>query len=89
MTELAGWIGAICFAACGVPQAVKVWRTQQTRDLSWGFLWLWLGGEVLSMAYVLDKGFLLGVWQWPLLVNYFFCGIVTSYLVLAKWRYDP
>ena len=84
---LIGWLGALMLAACGLPQALKVWRTGRTRDLSWWFLWLWGGGELCCFAYVLVGNVTVGVWQWPLLANYVLCLVVVGYLLTAKATY--
>lgn len=87
MLELVGWTGAILFALCGVPQALKVWRTHQVRDLSWVFLLMWLSGEILTFIYVLANNAISGELQLPLLTNYVFNTIILMYLVWAKRAY--
>lgn len=66
MIELAGWLGSACFAVCGVPLAIKTLRDGHARGLSWGFLLLWLAGEVLCTVYAF------GIGATPLLFNYAF-----------------
>ncbi len=62
--EIVGWIGSFLFAACGLPQAVTCWRTGHAQGLAWGFLLMWLLGEVLTLIYILPK------LDWPLIFNY-------------------
>ena len=63
--ETIGWVGSILFAICGLPQAIQCARDGHSRGLNWFFLLAWLGGEVLTIAYVWPKQ------DWPLLANYF------------------
>ncbi len=66
MIEFIGWLGAVAFAICGVPQAIKSVRTMRADDLSWAFLLLWLIGELAMIIYVLGTSVDL-----ILLFNYF------------------
>lgn len=63
--EIIGWIGAILFAICGLPQAWACYKQGHSRGLSWSFLLMWLGGEIFTIAYVFPKKDI------PLLFNYF------------------
>lgn len=79
--ELTGWLGAALFALCGLPQAWKTFRTGKADDISWAFLGMWGGGEVLTTVYVVGRT------QWtqlPLLVNYALNTAVVVYLLYAK-----
>lgn len=75
--ETIGWLGAVCFAMCGVPQAWESYKNGHSDGMTWGFLGLWGAGEVLTLIYVLPT------WQWPLIFNYLwnlvFIGIVMYY----------
>jgi uncharacterized protein with PQ loop repeat len=84
LIDLLGTIGAICFALCALPQAVQVWRTQDTRALSLAFLLLWAGGEVCMWAYVLLDNMARGAWQWPLHANYAGNAVLLGYLLIKK-----
>ena len=53
MIDLIGAIGAFAFAVCGLPQAVKCYRTKRADDLSLSFLTLWAVGEVCMIAYTI------------------------------------
>lgn len=75
--EAVGWIGSAMFSVCGLPQAVKCWRQGDADSLSWGFLGLWLGGELFTLAYVLGKSGLP-----PLLLNY---GLNIVFLSIILW----
>lgn len=78
--EAVGWISSVCFALCAMPQAWKVWQTRETKALSWGFLLLWLGGEVGGLAYAahLESA--------PLLVNYLVNGCCLVIIIKEKWK---
>jgi len=82
MINFFGYLGALCLAVCGVPQAVKAWRTGSAADLSWCFLGLWLGGEACMTLYVLGA---IGC-DAPLIMNYAINGAVTLYLLSVKSR---
>lgn len=77
LIELIGWIGGFCFAFCGLPAAIQVFRQKHARGYSRAFIGLWLAGEILTMIYVYGtKG-----WDGPLFLNYilnlvFICVIV-------------
>ena len=59
MTTVLGWLGAMCFAACGVPQAWKCYKDGHAEGLSLWFMLLWLGGEVFYVAAILmEYGFI-------------------------------
>lgn len=76
--ETIGWIGAILFAICGLPQAWQSIKDGHSRGLNWFFLLAWLGGEVLTIAYVWPKA------DWPLLFNYFMN--LAFLLVMLKFK---
>ena len=87
MFEVIGWIGAACFSFCGLPQAVKTYKTKSAKDFSWCFLGMWLNGEILTFLYVVVKNVEVGVYQYPLLVNYVLNFLIVLYLGYAKFIY--
>lgn len=62
--EIFGWLGAFFFAICALPQALKSFYEKHSHGLSWGFLILWIGGEISTAIYVWPTGDI------PLLINY-------------------
>lgn len=48
-----GAFGSICFAASGLPQAIKSWRDGHSKGIAHGTVWLWLLGEGMMLAYAL------------------------------------
>jgi len=74
--EIMGWLGSICLAICGIPQAWQSIKDKHSHGISWGFVLLWAFGEIFALAYVYDKLDL------PLLLNY-----ATNILILAVILY--
>ncbi len=70
--DIMGWLGSICLAICGIPQAWQSYKDKNSNGISWGFVILWTTGELLALAYVYDKLDL------PLVMNY-----ATNILILA------
>ena len=89
MLDSIGWLGAVMFAFCGLPQAIKTYRTKRASDIAWGFVAMWFFGEVFTTAYVIgDNMRAAKPQQWPLLFNYAFNTVIVAYLIYAKFRYD-
>lgn len=80
MIDCIGWIGSVLFAFCGLPQAIKAYRTRSVADLSWLFLLMWWLGEILTFVYVCTQPTL----QIPLLANYTFNFLIVTYLIYVK-----
>ena len=49
-----GWMGATLLAFCGVPEMIRALKTKQCL-LSWGFLFMWGAGEILTLIPVVGK----------------------------------
>lgn len=81
--SVVGWIGAVMLALCGIPQAVLCWRLGNADALSWGFLTMWFGGEVLTLVYVLSFQSV----SYPLLFNYSFN--IAALLVIFRYKVWP
>lgn len=62
--EILGWLGSICLAICGLPQAWMSYKDKHSHGISWAFLLLWAFGECFALAYVYNK------LDAPLLLNY-------------------
>lgn len=77
--EAIGWIGSTLFALCGLPQAVSSWRHKNSDGLTWTFLLMWLGGEVLTIIYVSSTSGSL-----PLLVNYYLNAMFLAVIIWFK-----
>lgn len=74
--EILGWLGSICLAICGLPQAWQSYKDKHSEGISWGFILLWTFGELFALAYVYDKLDL------PLILNY-----ATNILILGVILY--
>lgn len=83
-----GWIGAVLFSLCSVPQAWKIHRTKKTNDLSWCFLWMWLLGEIFSFLYVLGFNLQRGEYQYSILSNYLFNFVILCYIIFSKYKLE-
>lgn len=78
-----GWLGALCFSLCALPQAIQSYRQGHSKGLAWSFLLLWLAGEVLTMIYIWPK------MLWPLMVNYIFNLICLLVIIRYKIKETP
>jgi uncharacterized protein with PQ loop repeat len=87
MIEIIGWAGNIFFAICGLPQAIKTYKTKHIADLSGLFLWLWVSGELLTFVYVVLNDIENQTSHYPLYFNYTFNLTLAVYLVWAKYTY--
>lgn len=76
LMEIIGWLGSICLAICGIPQAWQSYKDKHSEGISWSFILLWTFGELFALAYVYDKLDL------PLFVNY-----ATNILILSVILY--
>lgn len=81
--HLMGWVGSMLLAGCGLPQAVLCWRQGNAEALSWGFLGMWLGGEVLTFGYVLS----FQAPSYPLVFNY--SVNILALLVIFRYKVRP
>jgi len=81
MLEVIGWIGAACFALCAVPQAWECYKKGHGRGLSKAFLWLWVVGEVCTLAYMIPK------LLWPPIAN--LAANLVFLVVILKYVYFP
>jgi len=84
--EYIGWLGALCLAICSLPQVIYTIRYKSADGISWGFILLWFGGEIFTLAYL----FMTGLATYQLIFNYGLnligLGIILYYKI--KERYD-
>lgn len=80
MLEIIGWIGSMLFAFCALPQCIMVYKQKHAQGLSWGFLMMWLMGEVLCFFYVALQPMI----QVPLLANYVLNFIMLLIIIVYK-----
>lgn len=76
--EFFGWISALCFSLCYLPQIVRTWRKETVSDIS---VWMWVlqGG-----AYMSGLVYGLALEQAPLVFNYGL-GLVYTVVWLGLW----
>ncbi len=61
--DIIALVGSVCFAISAIPAAMLAWRERYCR-YQWGFLLLWLIGELCMIGYAI------GTTQPILLLNY-------------------
>jgi uncharacterized protein with PQ loop repeat len=83
MLELTGWIGAILFAICALPQAIQSFKDGHSRGINNLFLLFWMLGGIITLVYVLFKHGL----DLPLITNYVLNIVLIS--VIMKYKYFP
>jgi uncharacterized protein with PQ loop repeat len=84
--KMIGWVGAIMFAICAIPQAWTCFKNKNGDGLSWPFILLWIGGELLTYVYIWPKQ------DWPLIFNYtvnILCLVVILYYMIFPKRDIP
>lgn len=79
--ESIGWIGALLFCICGLPQAFQSYQEGHSRGLSSAFLLMWFFGELFSLVYVWVQPTTL----WPVILNYLFNLLILA--VIIKYKY--
>lgn len=79
-----GMLGATCFALCSLPQIIKCVKEGHASGVSWGFVFMGLGGNVLSAAYLIYTDMLDGVTHWPIYANYTVAFILCLGLLWLK-----
>ena len=87
MIEVIGYLSTILLGFCGIPQAIKAWKTQSARDISWIFLLMWGGGEICATIYVAGDNLLRQEWQIPLLANYILNFIIIAFIAHIKFAH--
>ena len=84
---LMGWLGSICLALCGVPQAIQSWQDKHSHGISWGMLLLWAFGECFALTYVFNK------LDMPMVMNYginiFVVGLMLYFKIYPKKSESP
>ena len=79
-----GMIGAACFALCTLPQITKCVKEGHASGVSWGFVFMGIGGNVFSAAYLIHADTLDGVTHWPIYANYTVAFILCLGLLWLK-----
>ena len=77
-----GWLGSICLALCGLPQAIQCIKADGCKDINIIFLILWLSGEVLCFVPIIVQ---IGWVPW-LVFNYGFNIILVSIILYYRCK---
>jgi MtN3 and saliva related transmembrane protein len=77
-----GYLAAFCTTIAFIPQAIKVYKTKQTKDISLGMFSLLIGGFVLWLWY----GILLI--SYPIILANSDTLIIAIYILITKFRLD-
>ena len=79
MNKTCGWLGSVCLAFCGAPEAFRA-ATAEEYSISIAFVSLWMAGEILILIPVLreiKKPYL----AFNYLANIFFIAIIILRLM--------
>src|SRR3954449_7472124 len=80
LTDLLGYIAALCTTAAYAPQVLKVWKTRRTGDISLKAFCVLVTGQSLWLAYGVAKG------DWPLMGSNCVTLAFTSTILYFKYR---
>ncbi len=83
MSVTIGWIGSICLAFSGMPQAIQCWKQGHAHGLSTLTMLLWFTGEVCYVIATLTQ---FG-WVYWMLTNYLMNLACIS--VMLRYRFWP
>ena len=83
-----GFLGAICFAFCALPQVIKAIKTKSTDDISLLYIILSIFGNIFSAIYIFGTNYLSGCWQYPQYFNYGIALTLIIILMIIKSKYD-
>jgi len=81
MVDAIGWAAGVLATICMLPQVLKSYRTQKTRDISWGYLYMLGIGVALWVVY----GFMIS--SAPILVSNLVCEAFVLALAWLKARH--
>lgn len=82
MESLLGYLAAFCTTIAFIPQALKVYKTKQTKDISIGMFSLMNVGIVLWLVY----GFL--ITSYPIIIANAVTIFFAMYILTTKIRLD-
>ena len=77
-----GYLAAFCTTIAFIPQAVKVYKTNHTKDISLGMFCLLIVGLVLWLWY----GILLA--SYPIILANSVTLIIATYILITKLKLD-
>ena len=80
--DLVGYIAAFCTTAAYIPQAVKVYKTKQTKDISIGMFFIMVIGLFLWLAYGFMSGSMPIIWSNVVTI------VIAGYILVMKIKLD-
>ncbi|MGI8510826.1 MAG: SemiSWEET family sugar transporter [Gemmatimonadaceae bacterium] len=81
ITPFVGYAAGLLSMTSYVPQVVRVWRTRQTKDLSYGMFALLVTASALWVIYgALNR-------QWPVILPNVGCLILSLAILVGKIAY--
>jgi len=82
MESYLGYLAAFCTTIAFIPQAVKVYKSKHTKDISLGMFSLLIAGFVLWLWY----GILLS--SYPIILANAVTVLIATYILITKLRLD-
>ncbi|MDQ2891025.1 MAG: SemiSWEET transporter [Gemmatimonadota bacterium] len=80
-TALVGYAAGTLSMVSYVPQVIRVWRTRQTRDLSYGMFALLVTASALWVGYGILSH------QWPVIIPNTGCLVLSLAILIGKFAY--
>ncbi|HAY33510.1 MAG TPA: hypothetical protein DCY06_05185 [Bacteroidetes bacterium] len=82
LSDIIGFLAAICTTSAFFPQAYKVYKTKRTRDISLGMFWLLVAGTVLWLIYgIIIESF-------PIIIANIVTLNLAGYILYKKLKYQ-
>jgi len=82
MESYLGYLAAFCTTIAFIPQAIKVYKSKHTKDISLGMFSLLIAGFILWLWY----GILL--LSYPIILANAFTILIAIYILIAKLKLD-
>ena len=80
--DLVGYIAAFCTTVAYIPQAVKVYKTKQTKDISIGMFFIMVIGLFLWLAYGFMSDSMPIIWSNVVTI------VIAGYILFMKIKLD-
>ncbi len=82
MESYLGYIAALCTTVAFIPQAVKVYKTKHTKDISLGMF------SLLNLGFILWLLYGLLILSYPIILANAITIIFSIYILITKLRLD-
>jgi uncharacterized protein with PQ loop repeat len=83
-----GFLSAICFGLCTLPQILRVRKRKSTADISLLFILMSLVGNLSAASYIIYSNIQANFYQWPQYLNYSVATTLVITLLCLKIKYD-